>query len=180
MSRLISPPNGRGWNRLCLQLCLSWAGEVRFSPSGPTIDATYYWACSRWILTSFGLLQRWLSAKSDPQSKGGTAVALHVSHPRSRLSFLQKRCCSTAGGREKDWDEAMWRRSRREGRKKKDRKGELTAKPRDTAPRIQSTKSEIRSQKLEMRSHQSAKLKIGGESPVVRSGQATDSDDDTA
>lgn len=46
--------------------------------------------------------------------------------------------------------------------------------------RIQSTKSEIRSQKLEMRSHQGAKLKIGGQSPVVRSGQATDSDDDTA
>lgn len=84
------------------------------------------------------------------------------------------------GVKQKDGDEAMWRRSRREGRKKKDRKGELTANPRDTAPRIQNAESEIRSQKLEMRSHQGAKLKIGGESPVVRSGQATDSDDDTA
>lgn len=85
-------------------------------------------------------------------------------------------------GKKKDWDEAMWRRSRREGRKKKDRKGEPTANRGIQRPgsRTQSTKSEIRSQKLEMRSHQGAKLKIGGESPVVRSGQATDSDDDTA
>lgn len=174
------PQNGRGRNRLCLQLCLSWAGEVRFSRSGPTIDITYYWACSRWILTGFGLLQQCLSAKSDPHS-----LAEPLSHCMFHTHAADYRCSRSdaaerLGVRQKTGTRRCGVEAGEKEGRKKNRKGEPTAKPRDTAPRLQSTKSEIRSQKLEVRSHQGAKLKIGGEPPVVRSGQATDSDDDTA
>lgn len=89
-----------------------------------------------------------------------------------RLGVRQKtgtrRCGVEAGEKE----------GRKEGREEESKRGADSKTVGDT-PRLQSTKSEIRSQKLEVRSHQGAKLKTGGASPVVRSGQATDSDDDT-